>query len=56
MYGEGGVVEGNGRFHQPACACAQHPPTSDQAWMRGRSAPRRALARSCARQRAPRRL
>jgi len=30
MYGEGGVVEGNGRFHQPACACAQHPPTSDQ--------------------------
>jgi len=27
MYGEGGVVEGNGRFHQPACACAQHPPT-----------------------------
>ncbi len=31
MYGEGGVVEGNGRFHQPACACAQHPPTSGQA-------------------------
>jgi predicted dithiol-disulfide oxidoreductase (DUF899 family) len=31
MYREGGVVEGNGRFHQPACACAQHPPTSGQA-------------------------
>jgi predicted dithiol-disulfide oxidoreductase (DUF899 family) len=24
MYGEGGVVEGNGRFHRPECACSQH--------------------------------
>lgn len=25
MYGQGGVVEGSGRFHQPSCACAAHP-------------------------------
>jgi predicted dithiol-disulfide oxidoreductase (DUF899 family) len=24
MYGEGGMVEGNGRFHEAACACAVH--------------------------------
>jgi predicted dithiol-disulfide oxidoreductase (DUF899 family) len=24
MYGEGGMVEGNGRFHEAACACALH--------------------------------
>jgi len=24
MYGQGGVVEPNGRYHQPACACAIH--------------------------------
>jgi predicted dithiol-disulfide oxidoreductase (DUF899 family) len=24
MYGKGGSVEGNGRYHQPACACAVH--------------------------------
>lgn len=24
MYGEGGVVEGNGRYHVPGCACAAH--------------------------------
>jgi hypothetical protein len=22
MYGKGGMVEGNGRYHAPACACA----------------------------------
>jgi predicted dithiol-disulfide oxidoreductase (DUF899 family) len=24
MYGEGGTVEGNGRFHRPQCACGTH--------------------------------
>jgi predicted dithiol-disulfide oxidoreductase (DUF899 family) len=24
MYGEGGIVEGNGRFHRPECACGTH--------------------------------
>jgi predicted dithiol-disulfide oxidoreductase (DUF899 family) len=24
MYGKGGMVEGNGRYHQPDCACAVH--------------------------------
>jgi predicted dithiol-disulfide oxidoreductase (DUF899 family) len=24
MYGKGGMVEGNGRYHAPACACAVH--------------------------------
>ena len=24
MYGEGGMVEGNGRFHEATCACAVH--------------------------------
>ena len=24
MYGKGGVVEGNGRYHVPSCACATH--------------------------------
>jgi predicted dithiol-disulfide oxidoreductase (DUF899 family) len=24
MYGQGGVVEGNGRYHVPSCACAAH--------------------------------
>jgi predicted dithiol-disulfide oxidoreductase (DUF899 family) len=24
MYGEGGMVEGNGRFHEAGCACAVH--------------------------------
>jgi predicted dithiol-disulfide oxidoreductase (DUF899 family) len=24
MYGKGGMVEGNGRFHAPTCACAVH--------------------------------
>src|SRR5262245_54264733 len=24
MYGKGGMVEGSGRYHQPACACASH--------------------------------
>jgi len=24
MYGKGGTVEGNGRYHAPACACALH--------------------------------
>jgi predicted dithiol-disulfide oxidoreductase (DUF899 family) len=24
MYGKGGTVEGNGRFHQPSCDCAVH--------------------------------
>lgn len=24
MYGKGGMVEGNGRYHQPTCACAVH--------------------------------
>jgi predicted dithiol-disulfide oxidoreductase (DUF899 family) len=24
MYGQGGVVEGNGRYHQASCACAAH--------------------------------
>ena len=22
MYGKGGIVEGNGRYHAPGCACA----------------------------------
>ena len=26
MYGKGGEVEANGRFHQPACACQSHEP------------------------------
>jgi predicted dithiol-disulfide oxidoreductase (DUF899 family) len=25
MYGQGGVVEGSGRYHQPSCGCAAHP-------------------------------
>jgi predicted dithiol-disulfide oxidoreductase (DUF899 family) len=25
MYGQGGVVEGSGRYHQATCACAVHP-------------------------------
>jgi hypothetical protein len=24
MYGKGGMVEGNGRYHAPGCACAVH--------------------------------
>jgi len=24
MYGKGGMVEGNGRYHAPGCACAAH--------------------------------
>jgi predicted dithiol-disulfide oxidoreductase (DUF899 family) len=24
MYGKGGIVEGNGRYHAPGCACADH--------------------------------
>ncbi len=24
MYGQGGVVEANGRYHAPSCACAVH--------------------------------
>jgi hypothetical protein len=24
MYGKGGIVEGNGRYHAPGCACAVH--------------------------------
>ncbi len=24
MYGKGGMVEGNGRYHAPSCACAVH--------------------------------
>jgi predicted dithiol-disulfide oxidoreductase (DUF899 family) len=24
MYGKGGIVEGNGRYHAPSCACALH--------------------------------
>jgi predicted dithiol-disulfide oxidoreductase (DUF899 family) len=24
MYGKGGMVEGNGRYHVPGCACAGH--------------------------------
>ena len=24
MYGKGGMVEGNGRYHATACACATH--------------------------------
>jgi predicted dithiol-disulfide oxidoreductase (DUF899 family) len=24
MYGQGGMVEGNGRYHTPACACSTH--------------------------------
>jgi predicted dithiol-disulfide oxidoreductase (DUF899 family) len=24
MYGEGGMVEGNGRFHRAACGCSHH--------------------------------
>jgi predicted dithiol-disulfide oxidoreductase (DUF899 family) len=27
MYGKGGMVEGSGRYHQPACACAVHEST-----------------------------
>ena len=23
-YGQGGMVEGNGRYHRPACECAAH--------------------------------
>jgi predicted dithiol-disulfide oxidoreductase (DUF899 family) len=26
MYGKGGMVEGNGRYHAPACGCAIHQP------------------------------
>ena len=25
MYGQGGVVEGSGRYHQPSCGCTAHP-------------------------------
>ncbi|MEX2208464.1 MAG: thioredoxin family protein [Myxococcota bacterium] len=25
MYGQGGVVEGSGRYHEPGCACVGHP-------------------------------
>ena len=25
MYGQGGLVEGSGRYHQPSCGCAVHP-------------------------------
>jgi len=28
MYGKGGEVEANGRFHQPACACQPHEPAA----------------------------
>jgi predicted dithiol-disulfide oxidoreductase (DUF899 family) len=28
MYGKGGMVEGSGRYHQPACACTVHPSTA----------------------------
>jgi predicted dithiol-disulfide oxidoreductase (DUF899 family) len=28
MYGQGGLVEGSGRYHRPACACAVHPPVT----------------------------
>jgi predicted dithiol-disulfide oxidoreductase (DUF899 family) len=28
MYGKGGEVEANGRFHQPACACQFHEPAA----------------------------
>jgi predicted dithiol-disulfide oxidoreductase (DUF899 family) len=28
MYGKGGEVEANGRFHQPACACQSHEPAA----------------------------
>jgi predicted dithiol-disulfide oxidoreductase (DUF899 family) len=24
MYGKGGIVEGNGRYHAPGCVCAVH--------------------------------
>jgi len=24
MYGKGGVVEANGRFHSPGCGCSVH--------------------------------
>jgi predicted dithiol-disulfide oxidoreductase (DUF899 family) len=27
MYGKGGMVEGSGRYHRPACACAVHQST-----------------------------
>ena len=27
-YGRGGMVEGNGRFHQPSCACSMHHPAA----------------------------
>jgi predicted dithiol-disulfide oxidoreductase (DUF899 family) len=27
-YGQGGLVEGSGRYHRPACACAVHPPVT----------------------------
>jgi predicted dithiol-disulfide oxidoreductase (DUF899 family) len=29
MYGKGGMVEGNGRYHLPTCACAGHRPAPD---------------------------
>jgi len=29
MYGEGGIVEGNGRFHRPECACGTHRARSE---------------------------
>jgi predicted dithiol-disulfide oxidoreductase (DUF899 family) len=28
MYGRSGMVEANGRYHQPACACAVHQPAA----------------------------
>jgi predicted dithiol-disulfide oxidoreductase (DUF899 family) len=28
MYGKGGEVEANGRFHQPACGCQSHEPAA----------------------------
>jgi predicted dithiol-disulfide oxidoreductase (DUF899 family) len=28
IYGKGGEVEANGRFHQPACACQSHEPAA----------------------------
>jgi len=31
MYGKGGMVEGNGRYHAPACGCAMHPLTNESA-------------------------
>ena len=29
MYGEGGIVEGNGRFHRPECTCGTHRARSE---------------------------